>query len=218
MSAVSPLLDALDEPTRREVMTAARRRRFAAREVVFHEGDPGDSMHIVCQGHLSVRITTPLGEVATIRIVRPGEFFGELALLAPGPRNATVVAMDRVETLSITRNVLQELRTSQPAFEAMIIEALARELRRCSDALAEALYLPADKRVLRRLLDLAAAFGDARPVDRVPATQEEIAQLAGVTRETANRVLKRAADDGAIALARGRIDILDHERVARLAH
>lgn len=217
MSLVTPLLDALEEGIRRDLLIAARRRRFAPREVVFHEGDPGDSLHIVQIGHLAIRITTPMGEVATVRVVRPGEFFGELAVIAPGPRNATVVAMDKVETLSISRAMLDELHEQEPALEAVVTAALVQEVRRLADALTEALYIPAEKRVLRRLLDLSAAFGDSEPVDLVPVTQEEIAQLAGVTRETANRALKRYADDEFLKLSRGKVEILERAKLVRLA-
>lgn len=217
MSPVTPLFDILDESVRRELVTSARRRRFAPREVVFHEGDPGDTMHVVRRGHLAVRITTPMGEVATVRIIRPGDFFGELAVISPGPRNATVVAMDTVETLSISKTLLDELRTHQPGFDALVTSALVQEVRRLADALAEALYVPAEKRVLRRLLDLSVAFGGPEAADLVPTTQEEIAQLAGVTRETANRALKRCADDDLLALSRGRVEIRDRAKLERLA-
>ncbi|MDQ1509658.1 MAG: family transcriptional regulator, cyclic receptor protein [Actinomycetota bacterium] len=80
-----PLLDTLSEPDRRELLTRARRRRFAHQEVLFHEGDPGDSLHLVSRGHVALRIHTPLGDIATVRIVRPGEFFGELAVGHPVP-------------------------------------------------------------------------------------------------------------------------------------
>lgn len=214
----SPLLEALPDDDRRELVAMARRRKFAAREVVFHEGDPGESMHIVVRGHLAVKITTPMGEVATLRVLREGEFFGELALIAPGPRNATVVAVDPAETLSISKAVLDDLRASRPAVAAVITEALVQEVRRLSVALVEALYLPADKRVLQRLLDLSGHLGrDDTPVDVVPVTQSELAELAGVTRETANRVLQRSVEHGALALTRGKVEILDRAALIRQA-
>lgn len=196
----------------------ARRRRFAPREVVFHEGDPAESMHIVVRGHFAVRITTPLGEVATVRVIRAGEFFGELAVIAPGPRNATLVALDRAETLSISKALLDDLRARRPAVDGVITAALVHEVRRLTVALVEALYLPADKRVLQRLLDLSGRLGsDDGPLDVVPVTQEELAQLAGVARETANRVLQRSVEQGAIALSRGKVEILDRAALTRQA-
>jgi CRP-like cAMP-binding protein len=64
----------------------SRRRRFDKGEVIFHEGDPGDTMHLLAKGHVAVRVTTPLGDVATLLILKPGDFFGEVALVSPAPQ------------------------------------------------------------------------------------------------------------------------------------
>src|ERR1700730_14416638 len=77
----SALLDGLGVEDRRKLIAACRRRRFASREVVFHEGDPGDSMHLIQGGRFAVRCSTPMGDVATLRLLGPGAFFGELVLL-----------------------------------------------------------------------------------------------------------------------------------------
>ena len=212
------MLAVLTEADRRELLQLARRRRFARGEVIFHEGDPGDTMHLVAQGHVAVRATTPLGDVAMLRVLRPGEFFGELAVVSPGPRNATVVALDRVETLGIGKQQLDELRSRRPAVDALITEALVNEIRRLAAALTEALYVPSEKRLLHRLVELTARFGtDANPATVIPLTQDELAQLAGVTRPTANRILKKAEEDGTMRISRGKVEILDAAALARQA-
>jgi CRP/FNR family cyclic AMP-dependent transcriptional regulator len=212
----SSLLRVLSEPDRRELLAIARRRKFARGEVIFHEGDPGDTMHLIAKGHVAVRVTTPLGEVAMLRIIPAGAFFGELALITPGPRNATISALDPVETLCIHTNDFTELRTRHPAVERVLTHALVAEVRRLSTALSESLYLSADKRVLRRLLEAAALFGtDAEPATVVPLTQEELGQLAGVARPTVNRTLRAAEDNAFLRVSRGQVEILDP---AALAH
>ncbi len=214
----SPLLSVLSEPDRRELLAISRRRKFSKGEVVFHEGDPGDTMHLVAKGHVAVRVTTPLGDVAMLRIIPAGQFFGELALIAPGPRNATISALDPVETLCIRTDDFDELRTRHPAVERVLTHALVAEVRRLSSALSESLYLAADKRVLRRLLEAAALFGtDADPATVVPLTQEELGQLAGVARPTVNRTLRAAEDNGFLRVSRGKVEILDAAALARQA-
>jgi CRP-like cAMP-binding protein len=205
------LLKALAEPERRELLALAQRRRYAKGTVLFHEDDPGDAMHLVAKGHVAIRVTTPVGDVAMLRIIRPGEFFGELAVLDPGPRSASAVALSAVETHVLHKTQLDELRARRPAVDTLMTVALTAEIRRLAAALAEALYLPSDKRVIRRLLGAADAFDG--PV--VPLTQEEIAQLAGVTRETANRVLRRAEEHAQLRMSRGRIEIVDRDALAR---
>ena len=213
-----PLLDTLSEPDRRELLTRARRRRFAHQEVLFHEGDPGDSLHLVSRGHVALRIHTPLGDIATVRIVRPGEFFGELAVVSPGPRNATAAALDPVETVTIDRALLDELRTDHPRIEAVILEALVTEVRRLARQVVEAMYVPVEKRVWRRLDDMTLIFGsESERATAIPITQDVLAQLSGCTRPTANRVLRTGEEAGVIAMARGRIEILDLAALQRRA-
>lgn len=212
------MLAVLGEGDRRDLLKLARRRRFARGEVIFHEGDPGDTMHLVARGHVAVRATTPLGDVAMLRVLRPGEFFGELALVSPGPRNATVVAVDQVETLGIAKQQLDELRSRRSGVDAVVTEALANDVRRLAAELTEALYLPSEKRLLRRLVDLTAVFGtDTHPATVIPLTQDEFAQLAGVTRPTANRILKKAEEDGTMRIRRGSVEILDPQALVRQA-
>ena len=208
------LLSGLDQNERRAVLANARRRKFAKREVIFHEGDVGESLHLVDSGHVAIRITTPMGDVAFVRVVGPGEFFGELALLSAGPRSASAIALEGAQTLSIQRGQFDELRRTNATATEVLISALATEVRRLAGAHVEALYLPAEKRVFRRLLDVARAYAPTEPAV-VPITQDEIAQLAGTTRPTANRLLQEAQDAEAIVLARGRIEVNDYTWLER---
>jgi CRP-like cAMP-binding protein len=210
------LLDLLDESERRAVIAAARRRKFGRHEVVFHDGDPGDTLHMIVKGHFAVRISTPLGDVATLRVLGPREHFGELAVLSPGPRRGSVVSLDTSETLSLHRDDFERLCAAMPRIEVMITSALVAEIRRLATALVDALYVPADRRIWRRLAELAALYGEAAPVV-VPLTQDDVAQLAGTTRPTANRTLRAGEADGVVRLARGTIEVLDLDALQTLA-
>ncbi len=217
------LLAGLAEPERRAVLHAARRRRFRRGEVVFHEGDRGDSLHMILRGHVAIRVSTPLGDTATLTVLGPPESFGEGALLSDDARRtATVVALDQLETLSLFRDDFERLRAERPPVEHVLVAVLALQVRRLTQHLLEALFVPADKRVLRRLLEMADAFceepgegGSGRMV--LPVTQEDVASAAGTTRSTANRVLHAVAADGLVGLARGRVEIVDRDRLARRA-
>jgi CRP/FNR family cyclic AMP-dependent transcriptional regulator len=211
------LLELLDDDDRRAVLAAAHRRRFKRNEVVFHDGDPGDTLHLIVKGHFAVRITTPLGDVATLRVLGPGEHFGELAVLEPGPRSGSVVSLDAGETMALHRDVVTELRARIPEIDTALTSALIGEVRRLAGALVDALYVPAEQRVWRRLRELVDIYGtDNLPVV-IPATQDDLAQLAGTTRPTANRVLRAGEENGVVGLARGRIEIRDIAGLRRLA-
>jgi CRP/FNR family transcriptional regulator, cyclic AMP receptor protein len=204
------LLGGLTVEDRQRIVQAARRRRYARHEVIFHEGDPGDTLHLLAVGHVAVRITTPLGDTATLTVLGPGDAFGELALLvADARRTATVVALEPSQTLTLRRAQFDELRRTQPALDRLLIDLLAADVTRLSERLLEALYVPADKRVLRRLLGLAEQYGGGRAGTVVPFTQEDLATMAGTTRPTVNRILHDAETAGVIKVSRGRVEIVD---------
>jgi CRP-like cAMP-binding protein len=207
------LLGVLPEDARREVLQRGRRRRFARKEVVFHEGDPGDTLHLLMKGHVAVRTTTPLGDVGMLRVLGPGQVFGELALIDASPRAASIVALDACETLSLHRDTIDELRAGHPQVDRLFLEAVTGELRRVSTQLLEVMYVPADKRLHRRLVHLVELYGD-RPPTTIPLTQEEVAQLTGATRPTVNRLLRDAEEAGLLRIGRGRIQVLDVDGLA----
>ena len=212
------LLGGLSDEDKRRVVSVARRRRFGRSEVIFHEGDPGDSMHLLAKGRVGIRVTTPMGQAATLLVLGAGAHFGEMAIISPAPRNATAVALEPVETLSIHRDHFEDLRRRHPGVDRILLDAAIAEIRRLSHQLLEAMYVPVDKRVLRRLLDLVAVYWvDGTPSTTIPLTQEDLAELAGTTRPTANQVLRAAEDDGAVAIHRGRIEVLDVEKLGRRA-
>jgi CRP-like cAMP-binding protein len=209
------MLSALTPAERDEVLTAARPRRFARGEVVFHAGDLGDALHFVVAGQVALRVWSPLGEVM-LALVGPGGFFGELALISAEPesRTATAQAVEATRTLSMRRDTFLALRERRPAVERVLVEILAYRVREMNERLLEALYVPADARVIRRILALAAS-GDGD--GRVPLTQERIGTLAGVSRATVNRVVRAAAAAGEVRLVRGGLEVLDPAGLERRA-
>jgi len=207
------LLEGIPDEEVRRLLTVARRRTFAKNEVVFHQGDPADAMHMIWSGRFAVRVTTPVGDVVTLAILGKSDAFGELALIGDDhERSATIVALERSETRSIARDDLARLRREQPQVDELLLRLLAARIRRTNDLLAEALYVPADKRVLRRLRELADLYAEdgARVI---PLTQEEIAGLAGTSRATVNRVLRAEEKAGSLELTRGRTTVLDPSRL-----
>lgn len=207
------LLAGMPDEAQRSLLALCRRRRFRRGEVVFHDGDPGETLHLVAKGHFAVRVTTPLGDTAMLRVFQPGDCFGELAVLQPAPRAGTVVALEDSDTLTLSHAQLDELRAAHPGVDRLLLAALTGEVRRLARALVEALYLPVDRRLWRRLVDLAEIYADGGSTVTVPFTQEDLAQLAGTTRPSANRVLRTGEAVGIVRMTRGRIEVLDLDAV-----
>lgn len=214
------LLGGLPEGDRRVVLAATRRHRYAQGEVVFHEGDPADTIHFVAEGRLAARRSTESGEVVTLSLIGPGDAFGELAMLAPrSRRTSTVVALEKVVTLTLTFDEFTRLRSSQAAVERLLVDLLADRVRRLSDRLLEALHVPVEDRVVRRLSELCASYVGSRPSGSIvlPLTQSEIGQLAGASRPATNRVLRRLASEGVVVLHRGAVEVRDRAALVRRA-
>jgi CRP/FNR family transcriptional regulator, cyclic AMP receptor protein len=213
-----PLLETLSEPEKDRLLAICRRRRFNRGEVLFHEGDATDSVHVLVSGRAAIGLTTADGDAATLGVVGPGATFGELSLIAHPPmRSASVTALEPCETLSLGGTEFARLRQEHPAVERMVLEQLALQVRRLSSQLVEALYVPADRRVLRRLVDLTALYDVGDGTAKVSVTQAMLASMAGTSRVTANHALRRASSNGCITLARGYIEVLDRPALARLA-
>jgi CRP/FNR family cyclic AMP-dependent transcriptional regulator len=199
------------------VIAIARRRTFTHGEVVFHEGDPGDALHLIEKGRFAIRVSTPLGERATLAIRGPGELFGEMALITSAPRSATVAALEPAETYSIGQSDFEELRRAHPGVNSILVSVLANAVRRMDELLVEAFYVGAEKRVLRRVRDLAALYGDGSGPITIPLTQEDMAGLAGTSRATVNRVLREEEERGTLRLSRGRTTVVDLDELERRA-
>jgi CRP-like cAMP-binding protein len=205
-----PLLGDLPPDEVRELTKAMRRRTFSRGEIVFHERDPAESMHLVVKGRFAVRVTTALGDVALLAVIGAGEVFGELALLSEGAkRSATVAALEAAETRSLFRDDFVRLQHRHPHVNQVLLRLVAEQLRRTNDRLVEAHYVDADTRVLRRLRDLARIYASGDGETTIPLTQEELAQMAGTSRATVNRVLGEAQRREEIALRRGKIVLLE---------
>ena len=202
------------------MLRLAVRRRFVKGDILFHEGDPGDTLHMLVKGFVAVRVTTLAGETATLTVLRPTDFFGEQALLSVNSRRtASVIALGDVETMTIDARLFSELRSTDPSIDRLLADVLSTQVRRLSDSLVEALYSPVDERVKRRLSFLADAFGESAPCLRVeiPITQEELSTMAGTTRPAVNRILHELVTAGLVELARGRIVVTDRMALAKRA-
>ena len=198
----------------RALLSISRRRSFAKGEVVFHRDDPGDSLHLIVKGSFAIRIMTPVGDTVTVAVRGPGDNFGEMALADPDSRrSATVAALQPSVTMAIYYGAFDRLRAQHPQINRVLNAFLVAEIRRQNELLLDALYVPADRRVLRRLAEL---YADDDGV--IALTQEEIGQIAGTTCATVNRVLREQEERGTIALKRGETKVIDRESLVHAAH
>ncbi|MGW4096507.1 MULTISPECIES: cAMP-activated global transcriptional regulator CRP [unclassified Mycobacterium] len=194
---------------------------FRRGEVVFAEGEPGDTLYIITAGKVKIGRKSVDGRDSLITLMGPSDMFGELAIFDPGPRTSTVTALTEVKTVVMSRSVLRSWIADRPEIAEQLLRVLARRLRRTNDNLSDLIFTDVPGRVAKQLLYLAQRFGSrdgtALRVDH-ELTQEEIAQLVGSSRETVNKALSDFAQRGWIRV-QGRSILIDNaERLAKRAH
>ncbi|MGO4256380.1 Crp/Fnr family transcriptional regulator [Marmoricola sp. RAF53] len=214
-----PLLAPLPATERDGLVASTRRRSYARGEVLVREGDPSDSLHLVEEGRLAVRVDTAAGDTAMLSVLGPGDWFGELSLLgsAAPVRTATVVALEPAVTRTLSTAAFADLRHRHPATGELLLTLLSNRIEELSSRLLEVMYDGLDRRVARRLRDLVRTYGAGGGPVTIPLTQEQLAGLVGGTRPSVNEVLQKLAKRGVVELGRGRVVVLRPEALDRLS-
>jgi CRP/FNR family cyclic AMP-dependent transcriptional regulator len=208
-----PLLARLPEEDLRALAAQGAVRSFPAGHTIFREGDPGDALYVVIEGQVRIAVLSPDGEEATVAMLGPGEFVGDLALLDGRPRSASALAFEAARALVVTRADFARWLSERPAAALALLEALSLRVRRTDEALADLSFLELPRRLAKRLLALAPAGEGAR----LRITQSDLASMLGVSRESVNKELNAFARAGWIALGRGSVTLLDREALRTFA-
>ncbi len=207
-----PVFEELAEDDLRRVAEVTVPRRFAAGEVVFREGDDSDTCYVVSAGHARAIREHQDGRQITLATFGPGDIFGELAMFDDERRSATVDASDELEVLGILGSDMRRLLRRHPDMAVKLVISLGRRLRAANERLARQSFQTVQSRVaavLAQLVEQAQAEG-AGPRDiPVVATQADLAQLAGSSRESASRFLAVLERAGVITQGRGRLTVHD---------
>lgn len=187
-------------------------RAFERGATIFHQGSVGNVLYMIVSGQVRIYTVSELGQELSVKIFRDGDFFGELSLLDGQPRSASAVAMRVTTTLTLHRTAfLQAIRT-MPQIAVTVLEELSSRLRRTNIYIEHLASTSAPQRVVRTLLDLADQHGvQERGMTRIDLhlTQDDLASLAGTTRETVNRVLSSLREQGLISVERARLSVLN---------
>jgi len=214
-----PFFAGLDDDALGRVAAGMRSRRFRRGEVIFHVGDPGDALFIIVSGEVKIWLPSEAGEEAILVRLRPGDVFGELALLDGAPRSATATALSAAETVVLPRDRFRELISSEPAVRDALLASLALEIRRLTTHVEELHFLDITGRLAACLVRLASDGGTTLPDGairlRTSLTQGDLASMVGSTRQSVNKLLGQFAGDGFLRLERDAIVLTDLDGLAR---
>jgi CRP-like cAMP-binding protein len=211
----------VDDQTLAQCAGLLRFRRYRKGETIFHQGDAGDALFVIESGAVKIVLPSPGGEEeAIIATLRPGDSFGELALVDGADRSATAIAHEGTAAYRLNRPDLERLMENKPQLRAALLEALATELRRLTQHVDEMHFLNLPGRLARRIVSLAReADPTATGEVRLPLqfSQSELAAMIGATRPTVNRMLTGFAAEGLLRIEGDILVVPDLERLDRVA-
>jgi CRP/FNR family cyclic AMP-dependent transcriptional regulator len=211
--AAIPFFVGLDAAALERVASGARSRRFRRGEVIFHVGDPGDALFVIVSGDVKISLPSETGDEAILATLRPGDVFGELALLDGAPRSATATALTPTDTVVLPRDRFRELIATEAGVRDALLASLAGELRRLTTHVEELHFLDMTGRLAARLVRLAQEGGTPEGGGsirlRANLTQGDLASMVGCTRQSVNKLLGQFTDEGFIRQERQGILVLD---------
>jgi CRP/FNR family cyclic AMP-dependent transcriptional regulator len=206
-----PVFSTLERADLERIAQLAVPREFDPGEVVFREGDSSDTCYVVRDGRARAVRTHRAGRTITLATFGPGDIFGELALFEDERRSATVEAVQRTSVVGVLGPDMRRQMTEHAEIAARLVIALGRRLRETNERLSRQSFQTVQSRVAVVLSELVAqdvADGSCKDV-LVRATQAELAQLAGSSRESASRFLAVLERAGVISQGRGRLIVHD---------
>ena len=218
--ATVPIFSSLTPEDLTPLAGKLRRRIYQKGEVIFHQEDPADRMHIIVEGRIRISITSDDGREKDLAVLQRGDCFGEMALLDGSNRSATATAVDPTQTLALYREDFMEFLKEHPEVVAQTTSLLTSRLRSVNQMLGDLAFLDVPTRLAKQLLELAEAYsgktGQDGPIE-IPMGQDELARLVGASRETISRALNSYRRLGIVSTSHRRITITDRVALERMA-
>lgn len=215
-----PLFKGAPERALEIAASAVRERVFEPSTTIFQEGDKGEALYIMAKGLVKLSKVDLGGHEKTLAILQPPEFFGEMALLGQTTRSATVTTLNEVHCYLLFNDDFRRLMSDYPAVSLNLTTTLAARLRGMDDESQVLSYQDAQGRVAYVLLRLYRGgvidLDDERALVRL--THQELANLAGTSRETVTRALKALEGEGVIETRPKEVFITDPEGLEEILH
>jgi CRP-like cAMP-binding protein len=193
--------------------------KLAKGDVLYRQGEPGESLVVVLEGRLKVVKMTADAKEVVLAFLGAGDIIGEMAVLDGNPRSAGVVAMEPVDAVSIYRRDLVPILKRYPDAMMGLLAAVSRRLR-TTISLVETYSLQTEARVAAALLRLAETHGrrsGSEMIIEARVTQSDLGSHLGLTRETVSRTLGDLRSMGLLKLQGQKIVLTDFDGIRMLA-
>jgi CRP/FNR family transcriptional regulator len=213
-----PVFSTLEHVDLERIAELALPRQFEPGQMVFREGDQSDTCYIVREGHARAIRSHGDGRTITLATFGPGDIFGELAMFEDERRSATVEAIEPTSVVAVLGPDMRRLMGEHPEIATRLVIALGRRLREMNERLSRQSFQTVQSRVavvLSELVAQAIADGAEGGSVLVTATQADLAQLAGSSRESASRFLAVLERARVISQGRGRLVVHEPEALKK---
>lgn len=203
----------INEPDLRAIARHIIPRTFKQGEIIFHEGDPGRFLYLIKSGQVRIFINGLDGsETSVILFGKPGDIFGELAVIDGLNRSASAVALGETVLYTMSRDNFREQMRQHPQLALNFMKVLSQRVRYNTRQMDSLTTLDVPQRLARKLLELAQDYGRVESqgvrID-MTLTQTNLASLVGATRESTNKCLREFRKKAWVHLENGQISILD---------
>jgi CRP/FNR family transcriptional regulator, cyclic AMP receptor protein len=205
---LNPLFSGLGADSINKITALCHTQCLAAGEILFQKGDRGDALFGIRRGQIRIETGSADGGRLALNFLGAGDLFGEIAVLDGQPRTADAMAGEPSELFVVHRNDFLSYLESEPRVAVKLIALLCQRIRWASDRFEESVLLPLQVRLARRLFDLATDFGS-----EVYISQEQLGLYVGAARESVNRQLQQWRQQGILEIRRGRILLLNANRL-----
>jgi CRP-like cAMP-binding protein len=213
------LFQALPSSERDRLIGYLPRRRYAHGEMIFAQGDPGSSVMMVIEGRVRIGLTSREGREVLLAVIKPGELFGEMALLDGKARSADATALGSCRVTTLERRDLLDVLRRSPEAAVRLFEIVCGRLRAANERLEGIALLPVEARLARLLLGLAERDGGHQASARVDRalSQGDLASLIGSSRQTVNQHLSRWIGERILTRDGSALMIHDRDRLREVA-
>lgn len=220
--ARSGFLETLDPRARTALEASGMERRLESGRYLCLEGDPSHSLYVIRSGLMRVDRTTRDGRVALLALAGSGDLFGELGVLDGTPRSASAVVIEDMNVLAVPASALAGLYRTDPEILVAITTRIVVRLRELTDQLLESGQRSIVARIAARLVayvDRTEHADTTGPFSlRMPISQRELAEWAGLSREGTGKALRFLREEGVLSTGRQRIDVHRIDLLRTIAH
>lgn len=210
MLANTPLFSSVQPELLDELAAKAKMVKVDAREILFSKGDPGDRLYLVAKGMIRIGVLSADGREVTYGLIKPGQLFGEIAVLDGKDRSADATAMEATELIALERKDIHAFLHNHPVQALHLIEVLCDRIRKADNQLEDMVFLSLPSRLAKHLLMLEQTLGTkAKPSapSVIKLSQQEIADHLGISRESVNKILSKWEAAAIVTLGRGQITL-----------